>query len=124
MVEGERKLGEGFDRTLITLSGGALVLSVAFIKDIITPSAIVLKGFLALAWGSWAVSLAALLIAYYVGIRSYRHAIQTLGMSSYNQQNPGGYFATATQYFNALGCIGFLVGLIAFVYFALENIGV
>lgn len=37
LIEGEREIGAGFDKTIITLSSGALGLSLAFIKDIAPP---------------------------------------------------------------------------------------
>ena len=41
LIEIEQRIGAGYDKTLITLSGGALGLTVTFIKDIVTPASAV-----------------------------------------------------------------------------------
>ncbi|MCP4975082.1 MAG: hypothetical protein GY931_02890 [Maribacter sp.] len=124
LQEAEQKIGEGYDKTLIALSGGALAISVTFIKEIVGSSKIIEKAFLGLAWGSWALSLTSLLFAFYFGSLAYRYAIKALDQDRLDNTNPGGLFSTLTRWLNAIGGISFLVGVAAFLYFSYKNTGV
>ena len=61
LIDAHRDNSRSQDRTVLTLSGGALVLSIAFVSDISTnPS---WEGLLIVAWGSFALSVAASVFA-------------------------------------------------------------
>lgn len=124
LLEAEQKIGEGYDKTLITLSGGALAISIAFINDVVGTNSISNGEFLAVAWSSWALSLTSLLLAFYFGGHAYRHAIETLDSNKLNSNNPGGKYSTLTKWLNAVGGLSFLVGVVTFLYFCFRNIGV
>ena len=123
LIETEQKIGEGYDKTLIALSGGALGVTIMFIKDIVGKSEIQ-RGELALyAWSAWAVSLSSLLVAFYFGTCSYRYAIKKWDDGKLDQKNPGGIFAAITNILNVVGGVSFIVGVIFFVRFAYLNLG-
>lgn len=123
LIEFEQKIGAGYDKTLIALSGGALGISISFVKDIVGDKEVLCPLLALIAWGSWATSLACLLLAFYFGTNAYRYAIRKLDAGNLNPANPGGCYAILTAFFNALGGISFIVGVILFVYFAYKNIG-
>lgn len=50
LLDGEQKLGESYDQYLLTLSGGAIGLSLAFLHDLVTPGAVRFAWMLATAW--------------------------------------------------------------------------
>ena len=66
LLEAEQKIGEGYDKTLITLSGGSLAISITFIKELVGDQPYVLVTALAISWSSWAISLTSLLLAFYL----------------------------------------------------------
>lgn len=119
----EQTIGAGYDKTLITLSGGALGLTITFIKNIVPPSSSVCMNLAVSAWGAWSFSLAALLIALYFGTYAYRYAIKKLDAGELNSDNPGGPYAITTNIFNVLGGVSFLVGVVLFIIFTYMNYG-
>jgi len=123
LIDTEQKIGEGYDKTLIALSGGALGISLAFIKNIVGENNVVNSLFALIAWCAWAASLTFLLAAFYFGTLAYRHAITKLDAKKLNPKNPGGCFATITKWFNALGGISFILGVVSFIYFTYKNLG-
>ena len=58
LVVAEQKSQENFDKTVLTLSGGALGISFAFLKDIVGPQPIILSVFLLTAWFAWEIGRA------------------------------------------------------------------
>ena len=117
-------VGASYDKTLITLSGGALGLTVTFIKDIVTPTSAVNTWLAVSAWSAWAFSLASLLLALYFGTSAYRHAIKMLDNDTLDSKNPGGCYATITTIFNITGGLSFLIGVILFINFVYSNFGI
>jgi len=123
LIEMEQKVGEGFDKTLIALSGGALGVTITFIKDIVGESEIQSRELALYAWSAWAVSLSSLLLAFYFGTSAYRYAIKKLDEGKLDSKNPGGIFSSITNILNIVGGVSFIVGVILFVRFAYHNLG-
>ena len=65
LVEAEVKAQTAFDRTVLTLSGGALGLSFAFVRDFIGSGAPERTEYLVAAWVGWVVSLSMVLASHY-----------------------------------------------------------
>ena len=53
IFDADQKQQESFDKTLITLSGGALGITFAFIKDIIGSNPIICPILISIAWIRW-----------------------------------------------------------------------
>ncbi len=123
LIEIEQKIHEGYDKTLISLSGGALGISFAFIKNIIGDDEIVNEQYALIAWVAWAASLTFLLTAFYFGTLAYRHAIKNLDLNKIDRENPGGCYATTMRFLNAFGGISFIIGVASFICFSYMNIG-
>jgi hypothetical protein len=62
---------EAFDKTILTLSSGALALSLVFTKDIVTPSTAVLNPLLYASWVFFILSLGMNVAAY---MRAFHHS--------------------------------------------------
>ena len=76
LLDSEQKAQEEFDKTVLTLSGGALGISFAFIKDIVGPHPVVNVGYLFVAWILWGLSVTAVLASYFTSHLALRHAIK------------------------------------------------
>ena len=121
LEELEEKVHAGYDKTVITLSGGALGLSLTFIKNITVEKA--LERYLAhYAVSFWGFSLSSLLLAYFCGILAYKRAKKMLLKNKLNEKNPGEIYAHLTNIFSALGGIAFILGVIYIVRFINKNI--
>lgn len=63
LIDGEQDYSKSYDKYVLTLSGGALALSVTFIHDIIGDGPVRVPALIVLAWISFTLSVAAALVA-------------------------------------------------------------
>lgn len=122
LVAAEQKSQDDFDKTVLTLSGGALGISFAFLKDIVGPQPIVLPGLLLAAWFAWAFSTFSVLISYYLSHLALRRAIGQVDDGTIFGQPAGGVFARLTAILNGTGAVLFLVGVCCITVFAVANL--
>lgn len=121
LVSAEQKSQEDFDKTVLTLSGGALGVSLTFLKDVIGSSPVASPGLLLSSWMCWAVSASVVLISFYLSQIALRHAIAQVDNGSIHNEKPGGRFSTYTSWLNGLGAILFLVGMFTIILFVHAN---
>ena len=69
----EQDMIDEFNKAVMTLSGGAIGVSFAFLKDIVKPEDIVNKGWLLTAWVCWGLSVLTVLASFY-----FSHLVQCL----------------------------------------------
>lgn len=122
LVAAEQKGQGDFDKTVLTLSGGALGVSFVFVKDIVGPDHIAQAMLLFGAWSGWALSCFAVLASFYVSNLALREAIEQCDDKDRRCEPPGGFYTTITKVLNASGGVLFLGGVIlmaSFVYFNL-----
>lgn len=124
LVAAEQKSQEDFDKTVLSLSGGALGISFVFLKDVIGPQPIVQSGFLLAAWLAWAFSTISVLTSFYLSHLALRRAISQVDAGTIYAQPPGGAFARSTAFLNAIGAILFLVGVCCITVFAGANLSI
>lgn len=121
LVAAEQKSQEDFDKTVLSLSGGALGISFVFLKDVIGTNPIYQPSLLFTAWIAWAFSTFAVLSSYYLSHLALRRAIAQVDAGTIYNQSAGGMFASLTAWLNALGAILFLVGVCFITAFANSN---
>ncbi|MFA6903787.1 MAG: hypothetical protein WC236_11970 [Gallionellaceae bacterium] len=124
LVAAEQKSQEDFDKTVLTLSGGALGISFVFLKDVIGPHPIIMSSFLLVAWSAWAFSTFSVLTSYYLSHLALRRAISQVDDGTIYKQPPGGAFACMTAILNAIGAMLFLVGVCCITVFAGANLSI
>jgi hypothetical protein len=118
----EQKSQEDFDKTVLSLSGGALGISFVFLKDVIGPNPVVSPNLLFAAWVAWGSSTFCVLASYYASHLALRRAIRQVDDGTIRKQKPGGAFGRLTALLNAAGALLFLVGVFAIVFFANANL--
>lgn len=118
----EQKSQEDFDKTVLSLSGGALGISFVFLKDVIGPNPIVQPNILFAAWVSWGTSTFCVLASYYLSHLALRKAIKQIDSNTIRDEKPGGWFSTATAILNAFGALLFLIGVCCITLFANANL--
>ncbi len=109
-AESERQ----FDRQIIYLSGGALVFSIGFVKDIIGNEEPVCKWMLILSWVCFSVALIINLFSYLSTKKAIDHDI--LGKEKYSK-----LFNTLTNILNWISILNLLTGLFLVILFAIKN---
>lgn len=122
LVVAEQKAQEDFDKTVITLSGGALGVSFVFVKDIVGTNPIQNPSWLICAWSAWALSTFAVLASFYLSRLALRRAIEQCDDNTIFCQPPGGFFSRITRWLNASGAILFFVGICFMAAFATKNL--
>ena len=74
LQESEFQAIDQFDKTVLTLTGGAFGVSFAFLKDIVRPDVVTPQNFLVAAWVFWCVTLSVNLTSFYFSHLAMRRA--------------------------------------------------
>jgi hypothetical protein len=110
---------ESYDRGIMTLSGGSLGLSLAFIKDI-TPHPVRVWA-IQTSWGLMVASLVFVVASHALSVEVHRRIIECLdGIRSYDDEP--GWVKTGVTRLNLGAGAFFLIGAAALVFFASANI--
>jgi hypothetical protein len=110
-----------YDKTIVTLSGGALAVSFAFVKDLVPHPVESTLWSLFLSWFSFGASLVCILVAMLASTHATRHAIEQVDSGKIYDAIPGGFRATQTNFLNAAAVATFFGGVIFLGYFAATN---
>lgn len=108
-----------YDKAVMTLSGGALAISFAFVKDFTPIDGAQDIIILLTAWTLWGLSLAAVLASHYLSTLALRHAINAMDDGA-QEKKPNQYDA-ATAMLNAASGAFFILGVICLVTFVCLN---
>lgn len=120
LIDTEQQSQDLYDKTVISLSGGAIAVSFAFYNNFVTgtPEQI---GYLIVAWISWGASVTAMICSLYLGTLAFRKCIDQVDEDTVFKESPGGYFSESTKYLNITGGLLFFVGVIAITIFVICN---
>ena len=120
-----------YDKALLSLSGGALGVSVVFLDKVFGGQAICSRWVLTVAWSCWCLSLAVVIASHFCSIKALRMAVKQVDAENrkvdtgkprgLHHETPGGYYAKITDVCNALGGILFIVGLFYMMTFVWIN---
>jgi hypothetical protein len=122
LVEGERESAQSLDKSLITLSAGALGLSITFIRQIAPDPE--LLGLLYVGWGGFGLSLLAVLMSLLVSQLASRSARDNLDRL-YSGQEVGDLrnrWGAATNALNFTSILSFVIGVAFLATFAVVNV--
>ena len=97
LVEIHQKVSENYDKTIITLSGGALGISFAFIKDIVGDKVLQGKGILFWGWAFLTISLTSVVLSLFFGTLAFRKAIKQVDEDKIYGNSPGGWLSPITS---------------------------
>ena len=122
LVEAERKSQEQYDRAVLSLSGGALAISFAFLKDYLADRQPLLVGFLLAAWVCWGLSATAILASFFTSGMALRVGISQVDGDKIFTRPVGGPASKVTAFLNAAAGVLFLLGVVAVAVFASSNL--
>lgn len=117
-----------FDRAVNALAGGALLLSVTFVDQIIGDDGPTFACALLIAWGSLALSLLANLTSIWAAERDYFESVKSLDAAYAADRFPD-HLETLSRFekwvpgLNRAALISFIIGVVFLVIFALVNLG-
>lgn len=121
LQELEQQAQQSYDKTVLTLSGGALGVSFAFVSNIIGQSPVLWPAWLVVAWVSWGLSVTAVLFSFFFSHLALRKAVDQVDEESIHRVRPGGAFDCITAVLNATGGGLFFLGVVSMVVFATHN---
>lgn len=119
----EQKSQESYDRTVISLSGGALGISFALVAAMVDKWPPNGPYWLFAAWGAWTFSVSAVLFSFMCSQRALRKAVEQVDAHSADSARLGGRFDRLTCILNGIAGLLFLGGVLAIGVFAISNIG-
>ena len=122
LTELEQKAYEDYDKALLAMSGGALAISIAFLKNIVGHDSYQYSCLLIGAWISWTLTVLVVLGSFLMSQIALRTAIQELD-SGEEKSRLGGFADKITGFLNVAGGILFFVGVVLMVIFASVNLG-
>lgn len=117
----EAEAYKGFDTALLTLSSGAIALSVTFIEKFGSASCV---GLLMSAWILWAASLLCQLCSYIFTSKAMREEQKILTeqyVENAKDARTNPYFGSPTR-FNTAALIFFMLGVVFFLFFVANRI--
>jgi hypothetical protein len=121
LIAAEQKSQDDYDKTIVSLSGGALGITLLFIENVIGDSAPQETWALILAWTFWAASLASVVVSYFLSRLALRRAIDQCDTNDYSSKI-GGWATTATNIANAVSGLFFVIGIVFVIIFCSHNI--
>ncbi len=122
LIERGRKANESYDKAVMTLSAGALAVSLTFIHDIAQHPIQSSIRFLVIAWSLLVFSLIAIFISLLTSQFAFRTSVTQVDKGVIHESRAGGTFALATLWLNVASAVLFTLGLVFLVVFALMNI--
>jgi len=122
LIEAAQKSQESFDKTVLSLSGGALGISFLFLKEVVGPNTVSGPLFLLVAWSAWGLSSLSILISHLTSHYALNKAISDFDSDAIDPDKPGGHYSTMTSILNLLGAIFFIAGIAFIILFAHANL--
>jgi hypothetical protein len=123
LIDAEREAARSFDKTMITLSAGALVLSFGFVRDMqVSPSC---RGLLYCAWSAFALSLQFVLLSFLLSqkaMRRQRDIIDECLESEMSSAPQVTRWAKVIGVLNWGSLISLILGVVLFACFAACNL--
>lgn len=122
LVAAEQTMQGEYDKGVLTLSGGALGISLVFLKDVVGPKPLKEPGFLLASWIVWGLSIGFVLASYFTSTKALRRAVADVDHKTIFKTLAHSGWATATKALNALGGLSFFIGIILLVAFVSFNL--
>lgn len=122
LVAADQKASEAYDKAIMTLSGGALGLSLTFMKDIVQSPGAESLWRLGTSWGCLTTSLALVLISMLSSQWALRKAITQVDQRSLPGTRAGGSLSVVTAVLNVLSGMAFLLGVGFLAWFSIANL--
>jgi len=122
LVEGEVQVAARFDKSVLTLSGGALLLSMTFVNDIVSGSPKVTWA-LIVAWILLGMAIVAMLVSLLTSQKAYQRQQDILDKAFGDSEggDERNCWACGTKWLNRISIMLFLVGIAFLGCFTVVN---
>lgn len=117
----EQQSQESFDKTLVSLSGGALGVSFAFVQQFLGEGVSVAPRLLWASWLLWVLAVTLVLVSHYISVLANRRAVEDLDAGR-EFECPGGAFDRALVILNPTAGVALIAGLVTAGLFIMKNL--
>lgn len=117
-----RKSEEEYGKAVLTLSGGALGITFAFVKDFAFNGTVECPVLMLLSWISWGFSVIFILFSYLTSRYSLEKAIKQCDNDRIYSELPGGKYTTITLLLNISSGFLFVIGVFLISTFLFINL--
>ncbi|HVG07062.1 MAG TPA: hypothetical protein VNM67_05110 [Thermoanaerobaculia bacterium] len=121
LILAEQKAQDDYDKGVLTLAGGGLGISLAFVEKVVGSGTLVYPNLLVGAWLCWTGSIASVLISYFLSRHALRCAIAQVD-GHVQVRRLGGSMAVATEVANSISGLLFVIGAVLISIFAVNNL--
>jgi len=121
LISSKQQSQDTLDKFLISLSSGALGISIVFITNVIKDKIIVYKKLLFSSWLFFTLTILIILFSFISSIFTFNRAINQTDADKIYEESPGGIWNIITIILNVLSIIFFITGLILLLFFVLYN---
>lgn len=118
----EQQMQSEYDKAILALSGGALGVSMTFLKDVVIKQGVEGGGYLLFAWLCWGLSVTCTLSSYYTSTLAMQRAVRQTDDKLIYWELAGGWLNQATKALNFAAGILFMIGVVLIVVFVSYNI--
>ncbi len=123
IIESSQKCGESYDKTIITLSGGALGISLTFVNNFLSNNPSKCVAFLVIAWICWAASLVFTMMSLFFNQYAFEKVISQIDEGVIDEvKHPGGIWYYLVKIFTGFGAFFFVIGVVSLIIFTKSNI--
>ncbi len=122
LVEAEQQVQDDFDKAVLSLSGGALGISFAFVRDIVGDQPLVSPELLFASWMAWGVSILFILVSIFTSQYAFGQAIKQIDNRVANARTAGGWWSTVTEWLSLLAGVAFFAGVVLIAIFVYSNL--
>jgi hypothetical protein len=106
---------EQFDRLIIYLSTGALVITIGFVKDILDLTKAIDKSFLIKSWVCYILAILLMLLSHRVSVISMNYELK-------DQEKVSDRWDILTKILNWASFLSLIIGIILFLLFLIKNL--
>jgi hypothetical protein len=119
LLQSMQESQDQYDKSIISLSSGALGISFAFIDKLIDMGHAHGKLLLLAAWIFWAAAICSTLVSFYFSQRAMELAYNKWQAKEYGFKNPWDWL---TRLLNVISGFAFLLGVVALICFVYMNL--
>lgn len=122
LIAAEQEMQREYDKNVLLLSGGALGISFAYLKDIVGTQGLLHGGCLLCAWILWGLSISAALTSYFTSAKALRKAVLDVDLRTIYLTLAESVWATWTKGLNLIAGLFFFLGVAMLVVFVAFNL--
>ena len=111
-----------YDKYIITLSAGALALSLTFISTILKEKDLEALYFLYSSWIFWGIAIISILYSFATASKSHEIAIEQVDSGKIHDEHPGKLYSKLTIALSRIAGCSFLIASLSIVIFVSKNI--